>query len=363
MTNPLVISIEMPKKPGREKTAIFALTRKGAELAERISRRMPGSPCFCLERYAQKPGMIAFARLSDAFGSAWREYDGLVCIMGCGIAVRMAAPLLAHKTCDPAVVVVDQNGAFAVSLLSGHLGGANELARKVADITGGRAVITTASDIQGKLAIDLAVKSAGLRIENLAMAARIQAAILDEEPLWIFDPDGLLLRYLPPDHGLQVVEAPGDSAAFSASPGIWVSELLAPMGGECLEVRPQNLVVGVGCNRGTSSEEIVGFIKEKLKQSGLSPQSIRNFASLDLKADERGLLEAVKVFDRPIYFCARRDIEDILVPNPSETVARHAGVKSVCEASALWSAGTRELLAPKRKAGNCTMAVARVSSR
>ena len=362
MTNPSVISSGMPKKTGRERTAIFALTRRGAELAGKLASRMDGSACYCQNRYAL-PGMVPFARLSEAFRSAWLEHDAIVCIMSCGIAVRMAAPMLGHKTTDPAVVVVDQSGAFAISLLSGHIGGANELARKVAAITGGSAVITTASDIQDRPAIDLAAKRAGLHIENIAMASRVQAAILDEEPLWIFDPEGLLLQYLPPDHGLQVVGAAEDCESISGPPGIWVSELLAPRGVDCLEVRPENLVVGVGCNRGTSSAEIVGFIREKFMESGLSPLSIRNFTSLDIKADEDGLLEAAKVFDRPIYFCTRRDIEGIWVPNPSKTVARHAGVESVCEASALWSAGTRELPAPKRKGGNCTLAVARVSSR
>ena len=353
----------MPNKPGGRKTAIFVLTRKGAELAERIASKLEGCVCFCQERHALKPGTIPFTRLADAFRPAWTHYEALVCIMGCGIAVRMAAPLLEDKTRDPAVVVVDQNGAFAVSLLSGHVGGANELARKIAEITGGRPVITTASDIQGKPAVDLAAEKAGLRMENREMAAKIQAALLDDGPLWIFDPEGLLLQFLPEDHGLEVIDSPEDSAGLRASPGVWVCEALAPTGVECLELRPQTLVVGVGCNRGTSSEEIVGFIKEKLAESGLSPQAVRNFASLDLKADEPGLLEAVAVFDRPIHFCSRRDIEDISVPNPSETVARHAGVKSVCEASALWSAGTKRLLAPKRKKGNCTLAIARAGSR
>ncbi len=323
---------------------------------------MAGSVCYCHERYAL-PGMTGFERFSEAFRFAWFEHDAIVCVMSCGIAVRMVSPLLQHKTTDPAVVVVDQDGAYAISLLSGHIGGANELARKVAALTGGVAVITTASDIQEKPAIDLAAKKAGLTLENIAMASRIQAAILDEEPLWIFDPEGLLLRHLPPDSGFQVVLVPQDCAKFSGTPGVWVSETLAPPGLECLEVRPKNLVVGIGCNRGTSAEEIVGFIREKLMESGLSPLSVRNFASLDLKADEDGLLEAARVFDRPIYFCTRKDIEGIRVPNPSETVARHAGVESVCEASALWSAGTRELLAPKRKSGNCTLAIARAGSR
>ncbi len=360
MTNPSVISTGMVEKTAR--TAIFALTRKGAELAGYLSSHIPGCSCFCLSRYAL-PGMIAFERLSDAFGPAWLSYEAIVCIMSCGIAVRMAAPMLEHKTRDPAVVVVDQSGAFAVSLLSGHIGGANELAGKLAALTGGRAVITTASDIQEKPAIDLAAREAGLEIENIAMVARLQALILDDVPLWIFDPEELLLQYLPPDHGFHQVKPGEGIAKFSAIAGIWVCESFAPRGVQCLEIRPRNLVVGIGCNRGTSCEEIVGFIRDKLMESALAPLSIKNFASLDIKADEVGLLEAVKVFDRPIYFCARQDIEGINVPNPSETVARHAGVESVCEASALWSAGTSKLLVSKRKRGNCTLAVARVGSR
>jgi cobalt-precorrin 5A hydrolase len=306
--------------------------------------------------------MTGFERLSDVFGPAWLSYEAIVCIMSCGIAVRMAAPMLEHKTRDPAVVVIDQNGAFAISLLSGHIGGANELARKLAALTGGKAVITTASDIEEKPAIDLAARQAGLEIENVAMVARLQALILDDCPLWIFDPEELLLKYLPPGHGFHPVKPGEDVEKFSAVAGIWVCESFAPRGVHCLEVRPRSLVVGIGCNRGTSCEEIVGFVRDKLMESGLAPLSIRNFASLDIKADEVGLLEAVKVFERPIYFCARPDIEAISVPNPSETVARHAGVKSVCEASALWSAGTSKLLVPKRKRGNCTLAVARVGS-
>ncbi len=363
MTKRSVTSSEMPQNQcsGNKKTAIFALTRKGAELAECISAQIPGSACFCNYRYAL-PGMTLFGKISEVFPPAWREYDSIICIMSCGIAVRMVAPLLEDKLKDPAVVVLGQDGRFAVSLVSGHIGGANELAEKVASITGGQAVITTASDLQDKLAVDLAAQSVGLRIENRGILSRIEAAILDEEPLWIFDPDGLLLKHLPPDHGLRLVDAGEQPGALRANLGIWVSEFETPRGVRCLKLRPANLVVGIGCNSGTSSEEIIGFVGKKLKENKLAPFSIRNFASLEIKSGERGLLEAGKVFDRPIHFCTRKQIEGIAVPNPSKTVARHVGAESVCEASALWSAGTKELLVPKRKAGNCTLAIARVSS-
>ncbi len=363
MTKPSATSSEMVQNPfsGNKKTAIVALTRKGAELAAGISAQIPGSTCLCNYRYAL-PGMTPFRRISEIFPSVWRECDSVICIMGCGIAVRMVAPLLEDKTRDPAVIVLDQDGRFAVSLVSGHIGGANDLARKVASITGGQAVITTASDLQDKPAIDLAAKSAGLQIENREILSRIEATILDEEALWLFDPDGLLLKHLPADHGLRLVGAEENPGALRANLGIWASELEPPRGIKCLKLRPANLVIGIGCNRGTSSEELIGFIGKKLKENRLAPFSIRNFASLDLKSDEHGLLEAAKAFDRPVYFCTREQIQGIAVPNPSETVARHVGAESVCEASALWSAGTRELLVPKQKAGNCTLAIARVSS-
>ncbi len=362
MTKRSVTSSGMPQNPcsSNKKTAILALTRKGAELAAGISAQIPGSTCLCNYRYAL-PGMTLFGKISEVFPAVWRECDSVICIMGCGIAVRMVAPLLEDKTRDPAVIVLDQDGRFAVSLVSGHIGGANDLARKVASITGGQAVITTASDLQDKPAIDLAAKSAGLQIENREMLSRIEAAILDEEAMWIFDPDGLLLKHLPADHGLRLVSAGENPEALRANLGIWASELKTLKGVRCLKLRPANLVIGIGCNRGTSSEELIGFIGKQLKENGLAPLSIRNFASLDLKSDEHGLLEAAKVFDRPIHFCTREQIEGIAVPNPSKTVARHVGAESVCEASALWSAGTRELLVPKRKAGNCTLAVARAS--
>lgn len=371
----------MPESPNREENvAIFALTRRGAALAARIGAGLPGSACFCNARYAL-PGMTPFRKISDVFPSAWKRHRFLVCVMSCGIAVRNAAPLLRDKTVDPAVVVVGEDGRFAVSLLSGHLGGANELAKKVARITDGEAVITTASDLRGKPSVDLIAQKAGLKIENAPMLGIIGAAILDEDPLWVFDPEGWFSKHLPEGHpfeflpstqsgggrgqgsdaaGRPPVEASGDDVArMRAGPGIWVSELPAPPGVRCLQLRPPSLVIGIGCNRGTKADEILAFVAKVLDENRLSPLSIRNFATLDLKSDEQGLLEAAGALGQSILFCAREEIGSIAVPNPSDTVARHVGTESVCEASALWSARTRNLLVAKRKSGNCTLAIAR----
>lgn len=375
----------MQRKPTKDRSvAIFSLTRRGAELAARISGSIPGSVCFCNGRYAL-PGMTAFERMTEEFPGAWNDFGSIICIMSCGIVVRQVAPLLKSKTVDPAVVVLDEDGRFAISLVSGHLGGANELARRVAQITGGQAVVTTASDIQGKPAIDLLAQKAGLLIENPEMLSTIAAAVLDERPLWIFDPEGILLRHLSEEHGFDILpsvrtadvieaDASGDRARkwpeevmqsfdlMQSGPGIWVSEFAMPPGIDGLKLRPETLVIGVGCNRGTSCEEIVRFVAGILDDYGLSSFSIKNFASLDVKSDERGLLDAAEVFKRPISFFTREEVAGVAVPNPSRIVARHIGAESVCEASALWSARSRKLLVPKRKAGNCTMAIALADS-
>ncbi|MEM5788073.1 MAG: cobalamin biosynthesis protein, partial [Syntrophobacteraceae bacterium] len=294
--------------------------------------------------------------------------------MGCGIVVRTLAPLLDSKLTDPAVIVMDEAGKFAISLVSGHLGGANELARKVAGITGGQAVITTASDLQDKIAVDLIAQRAGLRIENPRMLSRAAAAVLDDEPLWLYDPHELFTKHLPAFHRFQVISSgsAGDEGngrdlieknlpRLRAGLGIWVSELIAPPRVTCLRLRPASLVLGIGCNRGTAAQEIIGLVEQVLEERGLSPLSIKTFASVDLKSDEAGLIEAARYFKSPILFFKREEIQSISVPNPSRTVARHIGVESVCEASAMLSAGSGKLLVSKRKSKNCTLAIARAS--
>jgi cobalt-precorrin 5A hydrolase len=224
----------------------------------------------------------------------------------------------------------------------------------------------------------------------MEMISRVARALLEEEPLWIYDPENRLQGFLADEASIDwLTQAP----AFSASPyavtggeilqgplprdllvesgeeekgaktvGVWVSETLAPPSLKCLVLRPRNLVVGIGCNRGTSAEEILGFLREMFVRENLSPLSIRNLTSVDLKSDEAGILEAAAALGCPVYFYPREAIENITVPNPSSQVARHIGVQSVCEATALLSARSQILIVSKRKTPNVTLAVARVDS-
>ena len=360
--------------------AIVAITRHGADLALQLQAKLAGSVCYvsARHRFALAMGAVGFQRVGALFPEIWGKSRALICIMATGIAVRLIAPLLCHKTIDPAVVVLDERGQFVISLLSGHLGGANRLAVQVAHLTGGQAVITTASDVEGKPALDLIAHQAGLEIENPGMLSRLARAILEDEPIGIHDPEGRLAPYLtgqtnlfpfpqsasdsPPIRNLKQPGGLGQKSELrEPAVGLWVSERSAPSGRQWLKLRPRNLVVGVGCNRGTGADEILGLLQTLFEREGLSVLSIRSLTSVDIKSDEPGILEAAKQLDRPVLFYSRKEIENIPVPNPSSVVATHIGVRSVCEATALLSARSETILIEKQKTANVTLAVARVA--
>ena len=346
---------------------IVALTRHGVGLALQIQAKLADSACYVPLRhqFALAMGARGFERLADAFRDLWGGCRALICIMATGIVVRHLAPLLRHKAVDPAVVVLDERGQFAISLVSGHLGGANQLACDVAAITGGQAVITTASDVQNQPALDLIAQEAALEVENPTLLARVARALLEGEEIWVFDPEQRLLPHLAEITGIAWLSREElDAGGVPADRlGIWVSEDLLPSAAKSLLMRPRNLVVGVGCNRGTQAEEILALIHKLFTDSALALNAIRNLASIDLKKDEPGLLKAALVLQRPVRFYPRDQLETMNVPHPSATVEYHIGVASVCEAAALLSAadqGQARLLVGKHKTANATVAIARV---
>ncbi len=339
---------------------VVALTPEGAALARRLCRKLPGAQCWLPPAQAAEGGDQTFNSLSQVFQEAFERGENLVCIMASGIAVRSLAPFLKGKALDPGVVVVDEKGQFAVSLLSGHLGGANELARRVARLLGGTPVITTATEVQGLPALDLLAARTGLTIEDLAAVRGMQMALLEGRALRVVDPDGFLAEPLANYPGLFVSEPDLDTALAQEGPTVYVGFRERPWPPGWLILRPRNLVAGVGCHRGTSGQEILDFIKETFRQAGLSLLSLKALATIEAKKTEPGLKDAARKLGVKLIWFTAAELKDIRVPHPSRQVAHHLGVVSVSEAAAL-KAGGRQLLVPKRKAANATLAVARVA--
>lgn len=287
-----------------------------------------------------------------ALHRAWNECDGIVLFLATGAAVRLVAPLLEGKHRDPGVVTVDDAGNFAVALCGGHEGGANALAAKVADTLGATPVITTASDSVGFPALDSLGEKLGLRLEEGPDLAAVGAALVSSENVGFVTDRRWPLGPLP--------ENVVSTDAWEA-PLILISDRLTETPRPAVVYRPPSLVAGVGCSRGADAEEILDLLRRSLAEARLSEKSVAALASIDVKRDETGLLEAAEKLDVPIHFHSAEDLRAVEPPNPSEIVRAAVGTPSVAEAAVISSCA--KLVMEKRKSANATVAVGRLPVR
>ncbi|MFJ4428260.1 precorrin-3B C(17)-methyltransferase [Streptomyces bobili] len=265
--------------------------------------------------------------VGDAVRRAFAECEQLVCFLATGAVVRLVAPLLSDKASDAGVVCVDEAGRFAVPLVGGHAGGANELAREVGELLGAVPVVTTATDAVGIPGLD----TLGLPVEG--DVAGVTRALLDGEPVAL---DAEVAWPLPPvpfaERGAHTVRV--------------TDRAVEPADREVL-LRPPSLVVGVGASRGAPVAEVLDVIEGALRDAGLSPRSIAELATVEAKADEPGIVEAAVRLSVPLVTYSAEELAAVEVPNPSAAPLAAVGTPSVAEAAALVRGG--ELLVPKRK--------------
>ncbi len=336
--------------------AVYALTAPAAATARRLAAGLEGARVFLPRRLAGL-GEEGFTRLAEALAANWSAYGGHVVVAAAGVAVRAAASLLEHKAIDPAVVVLDGSGRFAVSLLSGHLGGANDLARAAARITGGQAVITTASDAAGLPSLEALAAELGWRVESLAPLAAVSRELVEGRAVAVYDPEARLWPALAPWPGSFAARDTAPPAG-DTGPGVWVGWSEPAPGGGWLALRPPCLVLGMGMNRGTGADELEELARSLLSGAGLSALCLARLASAELKRDEPGLLELARRLELPLKFFESSRLKQMKVPHPSRVVERHLGTGSVCEAAAMLAARGGRLLAGKQKSRNATAAVA-----
>ena len=315
--------------------AYLAFTAKGEALAHRLAEALPGSVSRC-------GGDVT---LKGWTAEHFAQDEALIFVGAVGIAVRAIAPHCRSKAADPAVVAVDEGGNFAVPLLSGHLGGANALARALAKACGAVPVITTATDVNGLFAVDLWAKAQNCAVLEPERIKHVSGALLA----------GQTARYWSPwpvagetPAGVKKADAP-EAADFALT--------LTPQG-EALHLVPRIGVLGVGCRRGTTAQQLEEAFAAFCAASGLSPAAVCAAASIDLKKDEPGLAEFCKVHGWPITFYPADELR--AVPGqftPSAFVASVTGVDNVCERSAVKASGGT-LFLPKTAGGGVTLALA-----
>lgn len=369
----------------RKRVAIIAITKHGIEIACRLKDAMKGWDIYAPEKFRasladkekdkEKDKGIKVNWYSEPsaalIAELFNSYDALICIFSLGAVIRMIAPYIRDKRSDPAVLVIDDTAKFVISALSGHIGGANALARLVARILNATPVITTAADANETIAVDLLGSEFGWSIDkatehNITM---LSASMVNEEPIGIYQDAG-------EHHGLWWGrELPKNVRIFNSIDELYASGLKAliitdrlidPSYNELLAravlYRPRSLIVGLGLHWDTSSDEIAEGIEHTFRDAMLSISSIRCIATLERGYEIIGLKEFSEHAKIPVEYYSKEQLASIQVPNPSTLVERYEGTPSVAEAAAL--AGTKckgELVVQKRKfPPNLTVAVARI---
>lgn len=369
----------------QNKTAIVAITRAGAVKGHLLHKALPESDLYLPEKLLEEEREAIFfsCPVAELLRRLFTENRRIVLLIATGAAVRLMAPLLKGKEKDPAVVAVDQEGKFAVSLLSGHRGGANALAREVAAILGGVPVITTASDLSGVLSADLLGQEYGWRIESRSNLTAVSAALVNGEKAGVYQDAGEKdwLKQEQRRFNLVFYDNLEDLQQSDCKAALIITDrLLGKKNSQpaaSVIYRPLSLVVGIGCRRGTGREEIEEAIAGTLKKNRLSLNSVRNLATIDIKKNEEGINQAASRYGWAVeYFSAaelRRRFKGASKSalKSSEHTLRSVGTPGVCEPAALISSGSSELSVPKtspppkrgpagdRRAGNVTVAVAR----
>jgi len=344
------------------RVAIVAITGNGARIGADLLAGIPQSRLFVIEKHATGDAHPFSGGLQSLVDRLWPDYDGFVCIMATGIVVRTIAPLLQAKDRDPAVVVLDDAGRFAVSLLSGHIGGANALAKSCADLIGSIPVVTTATDVNGLPSFDMLAKENGWLIEELSRVKVLNALLLEGREIAVVDHGGAVRSYCAGKGNLSFHRDFAGALESGASGQLFVTNrIVAPLQStdRLLVLRPLNLCLGIGCNRGTSAREIQSVVMEQLAQLALSFASVKCLATARAKGDEAGLLEFAAASGKPLFLYDSGQLNEVDAPSPASDHALAAiGARGVAEPAALLASGGGRLLLHKVKCGNVTLAIA-----
>ena len=323
-----------------KKAAIFSFSLRGEVLADRMAAVLANE---YEVRLLQPKG-----DLTVQTGSVFHECDLLIFVGACGIAVRAIAPYVVSKMSDPAVLVTDEQGMHVISLLSGHIGGANDLTLRIAAAIGADPVITTATDVNGRFAVDAWAEKNGLIIEDMDIAKAFSVAILQRDVA--FTSELPVEGKLPPGIRLSLTGDIGAAVSFRR---------ISPFGTTLLLI-PRVLHLGIGCRRGVSAKEIEDKVMWILNEYWIDWRSIASVSSIDLKKDEPGLQEFAYRWNIPSYFYTAEQLQQAPgTYTASEFVQDTVGVDNVCERAAVLSAGAGGRIIISKVAGDgITVAIA-----
>ncbi len=329
---------------------IYAFSSNGAKLCDKIIEGLKEHDitAYVPEKYVNS-ALNVVIRQENLYKSTEKSFKDKNCIVfvgAAGIAVRAIAPFVRSKKTDPAVICIDEKGLNVISLLSGHIGGANQLARKIAEITGGNSIITTATDINGKFAVDEWANNKNMQILSLKSARDIAADILENKKIGLFS-----------DFNIEG-EIPEEMDMNEKEIGICVSlDSDKKPFKNTLNLVPRIISVGVGCRKGTDFNTIYKAIKDVLSENKISHFALKSINSIDLKNEEEGIIRASEVFKVPFHTYTKEELNNLEGKfSSSDFVKSIAGVDSVCERASMAGNKNKKLIISKTIKNSVTVA-------
>jgi len=335
------------------KIRVISFSVTGCELGKRIGALLDAHECRLFSKTShdtpgtEKVTVSASEWTNESFSAA----DAIIFIGAAGIAVRYIAPFVKDKTTDPAVISIDERGQFVIPLLSGHIGGANDLAKEIAVKINAVPVITTATDIHGKFSVDSFAEKHGLHIGSLQLAKDVSSAIVHGSRVGLVS-DVPVIGDIPHELDLNGKEDLGIFISYGRSAGPFARTLL---------LTPKCHVLGIGCRKGIPAGNIEALVNTVLEEEDISIKSVRAVASIDLKRNERGLLEFLKRIGVEPEFFSSDELSSLpdMDFTPSERVLSVTGVDNVCERSAYSASRNGEIIVRKTAKNGVTLAVVR----
>ena len=346
-----------------ENVSVLVITKNGVKSGEKLKELFPNWNIFAPGKLSNENESITWYSepTTDKIIELFKNSNALICIFSLGAVIRLIAPHLKDKKTDPAVIVIDDKINFVISVLSGHIGGANELTEEISVKLNALPVITTAADVNKTIAVDLVGREFNWKIDDETTVTKISAHMVNAEPIGVFQQtnDQKWYKQLPKNvtiyDSLEELKKSNSKAHLIISDTIIDNELSQ----ESVIYRPQSLVIGIGLHWDTTKDTIKEGIEHCLKKFNLSSKSIAKLVSIKKPEDVQGLIDLGKEMQVPVEYVDREELAEIITPNPSTTVKAFEGTASVSEAAAI-KVSKGELIVEKQKfPPNLTVAIAR----
>lgn len=346
-----------------EKVSVLAITKNGISIGAKLKEIFPDWNVYAPSKFSNDKEIIWYSEpTSEKIIELFKNNKALICLFSLGAVIRLIAPHLKDKKYDPAVIVIDDKTNFVISVLSGHLGGANELTQTIAEKLNAIPVITTAADVNKTIAVDLLGRDLGWKIDDDSTVTKISAYMVNEEKIGVYQDAGKINWFKELPKNVKIYERLWDLKESNSKGYLIISDKIMNDNFliDSVIYRPPSLVIGIGLHWETSKEKIKNGIDICLTKFNLSSKSIAKLVSIKKPSDVQGLIDIGKEMGVPVEYVDKEELSHVSVPNPSKTVKAFEGTSSVSEAAAIKVSGGKLIVEKQKFPPDLTIAIARI---